>query len=72
MNLWLELDNCFSVVQLVRVLHRNRRATGSIPARGPIVAFFATVPLDNFHLQIPSTSMTILSSILSSDMPTGS
>ena len=33
-----------SVAQLVRVLLRNRRAAGSIPARGPIVAFFATAP----------------------------
>ena len=33
-----------SVAQLVRALHRNRRAAGSIPARGPIVAFFATAP----------------------------
>ena len=31
-----------TVAQLVRALHRNRRATGSIPARGHIVAFFAT------------------------------
>ena len=31
-----------SVAQLVRALHRNRRAAGSIPARGAIVAFFAT------------------------------
>ena len=30
-----------SVAQLVSALHRNRRAAGSIPARGPIVAFFA-------------------------------
>ena len=36
MNLWLALDNCLSVTQLVRALHRNRRAAGSIPARGPI------------------------------------
>ena len=42
MNLWLELDNCLPVAQLVRALHRNRRAAGSIPARGLIVAFFAT------------------------------
>ena len=54
-------------MQLVRALHRNRRATGSIPARGPIVVFFAAVParanararakipLNNFHLQNPST-----------------
>ena len=27
-----------------RVLHRNRRAAGSIPARALIVAFFATAP----------------------------
>ena len=34
----LELDNCMaSVAQLVRALHRNRRATGSIPAREPIL-----------------------------------
>ena len=33
MNLWLELDNCLSVAQLVRALHRNRRAAGSIPVR---------------------------------------
>ena len=32
-----------SVAQLVRALHRNRRATGSIPAKGTIVAFFATL-----------------------------
>ena len=29
--LWLDLDTCLSVSQLVRALHRNRRATGSIP-----------------------------------------
>ena len=33
-----------SVAQLVRALHRNRRAAGLIPARGPIVVFFATAP----------------------------
>ena len=33
-----------SVAQLVRALHRNRRAAGSIPARGPSVAFFTTAP----------------------------
>ena len=34
-----------SVAQLVRALHRNRRAVGSIPARDLyIVAFFAAVP----------------------------
>ena len=41
MNLWLGLVNCLSVAQLVRALHRNRRAAGSIPARRQIVAFFA-------------------------------
>jgi hypothetical protein len=29
------------VTELVRALHRNRRAAGLIPARGLIVAFFA-------------------------------
>ena len=38
MNFWVELDN-WTVAQLVRALHRSRRAVGSIPARGPIVAF---------------------------------
>ena len=37
-----------SVAQLVRALHRNRRAAGLIPARGPIyiyiVVFFAAAP----------------------------
>ena len=33
-----------SVAQLVRELHRNRKATGSIPATGRIIAFFAAVP----------------------------
>ena len=33
-----------SVAQLVRALHRNRRAVGSIPTRGPCAAFFAVVP----------------------------
>ena len=42
MNLWLELDNRLTVAQLVRALHRNRRAVDWIPARGPIVAFVAT------------------------------
>ena len=28
-----------SVAQLVRALHRNRRAVGSIPTRGPCAAF---------------------------------
>ena len=29
-----------SVTQFVRVLHRNRKDAGSIPATGPIVAYF--------------------------------
>ena len=33
-----------SVAQLVRALHWNYRAVGSIPTRGPCVAFFAVVP----------------------------
>ena len=33
-----------SVAQLVRALHRNHKAAGSIPARGLIVAFFAADP----------------------------
>ena len=33
------------VAQLVRALHRNRRAAGSIPARGPIVAIFRRTAL---------------------------
>ena len=33
-----------SVAQLVRALHRNRRAVGSIRTRGPCAAFFAAVP----------------------------
>ena len=32
------------VAQLVRALHRNRRAAGSIPARGRMVVFFAPAP----------------------------
>jgi hypothetical protein len=31
-----------AVVQLVRALHRNRRAVGSISSRMTVVAFFAT------------------------------
>jgi hypothetical protein len=42
MNLWLELDNCVSVAHLVRA--QTIKGLGSIPARGPIVAFFATAP----------------------------
>ena len=38
------VGNCLSVAQLVGALHRNRRAAGSIPAREPIVVFFATAP----------------------------
>ena len=30
------------VAQLVRALHRNRKAAGSIPAKGSVVAFFTT------------------------------
>ena len=33
-----------SVAQLVRALHRNRRAVGSLPTRGPCAACFAVVP----------------------------
>ena len=33
-----------SVAQLVRAVHQNRRAAGSIPVRGPIVAYFANAP----------------------------
>ena len=33
-----------SVAQLVRALHRNRMAVGSIPTRGPSAAFFTVVP----------------------------
>ena len=45
----MELDNVqqASAAQLVRALHRNRRAAGSIPAmQGPIyiAAFLAAVP----------------------------
>ena len=43
-NLWLGLDLDNSVAQLVRALHRNRRAAGSIPVGGPTVAFFAAAP----------------------------
>ena len=39
-----QLASVAQTAQLVRVLHRNRRAAGSIPAREPIVAFFATAP----------------------------
>ena len=43
MNLWLELDNWpLSLMQLVRALHRNRTAAGSIPVRGLVVAFVTT------------------------------
>ena len=63
-NSWLELDNCLSVAQLVRVLHLNRRAGSSILARGLIVAFLKLllvrsnkcmkIPLENLDLQIHS------------------
>jgi hypothetical protein len=34
-----------SVAQLIRGVHQNRRAAGSIPARGPIIVeFFADAP----------------------------
>ena len=33
-----------SVAQVGRALHWNHRAVGSIPARGPILAFFTTAP----------------------------
>ena len=39
-----QLRQLDSVAQLVRALHRNRRAAGWIPTRGPIVALFATAP----------------------------
>jgi hypothetical protein len=44
MNLWLELDNCHSVAQMVIALDRHRRVTGLILARVPIhvAAFSAT------------------------------
>ena len=44
MNVWLELDYCLSVAQLVIALHQNRRVAGPIIARGSIVAFSATIP----------------------------
>ena len=34
LNLWFRARQLDSVAQLVRALHRNRRAAGSIPARG--------------------------------------
>ena len=34
-----ELDKLDSAARLVRALHRNHMATGSIPARAPVVAF---------------------------------
>ena len=40
-----------SVAQLVRALHRNRRAAGSIPATEPIVAFFSHSRLQTSHYQ---------------------
>ena len=33
-----------SYTDSVRALHRNRRAVGSIPTRGPCAAFFVVVP----------------------------
>ena len=33
-----------SLVQLVRALHRKRKAAVSVPARWPMVAFLATIP----------------------------
>ena len=38
----LNIHELYSVAQLVRVLHRNSMAAGSISARGPIV--FAASP----------------------------
>ena len=54
------------VAQLVRAVHRNRRTAGSIPARGPIVTFFAAAcpwfglineknSTQNFHLCLFTT-----------------
>ena len=40
MNLLLELENCYSVAQLVIELERHRRVAGLIPTNVPIVAFF--------------------------------
>ncbi len=37
---YIDLDN----VKTVRLLHRNRRATDSIPGRGLIVPFITTAP----------------------------
>ena len=67
-----------SVAQLVRALHRNRRAEDSIPARDLLYSCnFRTCswlglinvykfPLDNFHLRYPSNV------IHSSEIPTES
>jgi hypothetical protein len=41
-NWWFELNSCLSLAQLVREMHQLRRTAGSIPARGPVVVFFAT------------------------------
>ena len=40
MNLWLEFDNCHSVVLMVIALHRHRKVAALIPAGKPIVTFF--------------------------------
>ena len=48
-----------SVAQLVRVLHRNRRAVGSIPTRGPCAAFFAVVP-DHVLIKVYIFSLGLL------------
>ena len=43
-----------AVAQLVRALHRKRRAAGSIPARDVhVVALFLEFTLDNFDLYKP-------------------
>ena len=45
MNMWyVRAEQLDSVAQLVGGLHWNRRATGSNPVRGPIVALFTTAP----------------------------
>ena len=44
----------------LRFLHRNRRAVGSIPTRGPCAAFFAVVPGQILKMYIYSLGLQTL------------
>ena len=56
MNLWLKLDNCLSVAQLVRALHQNRRAAGFGSCQRAYINLYSKIP----SARKPSTTISFI------------